>query len=300
MVFWSINFYSSSYRLKFRKLVISLSVKDRDIFLCFLVFFHHASLPYLRTMEAFSISLPKSWEELTDEQLLFFFRQVARDLPMNEVLALCVCKWAELVVLCHTDKHAYLIKDKKSKRQVVLADWQVTFAARQLAFLESFAPMPVRIAVIGGASAVAADLQAVPFEDYLACENYYQGFLHTQSMECLAEMAHLLYPKLSDNACLENAVLLSVFYWFASVKAYFSRLFPHFFAAVPVADRNLLGNAPKDIGEELRQAMNAQIRALTGGDITKEEAILQMDCWRALTELDAKAKEAEDLRKQLN
>lgn len=168
-------------------------------------------LPYFRGMEAFSISLPKSWSELSDQQLLFFFRQVARDLPMNEVLALCVCKWAEIVVLCHADKHSCLVKDRKSKRQVVLADWQVTFAARQLAFLESFAPMPVRIAVIGGASAVAADLQAVPFEDYLACENYYQGFLHTQSMKCLAEMAHLLYPKLSDKACLEKAELLSVF-----------------------------------------------------------------------------------------
>lgn len=121
-----------------------------------------------------------------------FFRRVARDLPMNEVLALCVCKWAEIVVLCHADKHSCLVKDWKSKRQVVLADWQITFAARQLAFLESFAPKPIRISVICGASAVTADLQAVPFEDYLACENYYQGFLHTQSMECLAEMAHLL------------------------------------------------------------------------------------------------------------
>ena len=137
--------------------LISLSVKDRDIFLCLLVFFHRALLPYLRSMEAFSISLPQSWSELSDKQLLFFFRQVARDLPMNEVLALCVCKWAELVVLCHTDKHACLVKDRKSKRQVVLADWQITFAARHLAFLESFAPMPVCIAVICGASAVAAN-----------------------------------------------------------------------------------------------------------------------------------------------
>ncbi len=184
-------------------------------------------LPYFRSMDAFSLSLPKSWSELSDQQLLFFFRQVARDLPMNEVLALCICKWTEIVVLCHADKHSCLVKDWKSKRQVVLADWQITFAARQLAFLESFAPKPVCIAVIYGALAVTADLQAVPFEDYLACENYYQGFLHTQSMECLAEMAHLLYPKLSDNAYLENAELLSVFYWFASVKANFTRMFPH-------------------------------------------------------------------------
>jgi uncharacterized protein YbjQ (UPF0145 family) len=40
--------------------------------------------------------------------------------------------------------------------------------------------------------------------------------------------------------------------------------------------------------------MNAQIRALTGGDITKDEAVLSMDTWRALTELDTKAKEVED------
>lgn len=184
-------------------------------------------LPYFRGMEAFSISQPKSWSELSDQQLLFFFRQVARDLPMNEVLAFCVCKWAEIVVLCRADKHSCLVKDRKSKRQVVLADWQITFAARQLAFLESFAPKPVRISVICDASAVAADLQAVRFEDYLACENYYQGFLHTQSMECLAEMAHLLYLKLSDKACLEKAELLSVFYWFASVKANFICMFPY-------------------------------------------------------------------------
>ena len=57
------------------------------------------------------------------------------------------------------------------------------------------------------------------------------------------------------------------------------------------------GYAPP-IGEVLRTAMNAQIRALTGGDITKEEAVLSMDTWRALTELDAKAKEVEDTKRQ--
>lgn len=65
-------------------------------------------------MEAFSISLPKSWSELSDQQLRFFFRQVARDLPMNEVLALCVCKWAEIVVLCRADKRSCLVKNRKA------------------------------------------------------------------------------------------------------------------------------------------------------------------------------------------
>ena len=82
-------------------------------------------------------------------------------------------------------------------------------------------------------------------------------------------MAHLLYPKLSDKAVLSKAELLSVFYWFASVKLYFTKLFPNFFSAVLEGNGNLLGTPSTAIGETLRQAMNAQIRALTAGDITK-------------------------------
>ena len=62
------------------------------------------------------------------------------------------------------------------------------------------------------------------------------------------------------------------------------------------SDTNLLDSS-SDIYSQLRESTNAMIRALTGGDITKEEQILKMDTWRALTELDAKAKEADDLRK---
>ena len=38
--------------------------------------------------------------------------------------------------------------------------------------------------------------------------------------------------------------------------------------------------------------MAAQIRILTKGDITKNDAILKSDTWSALLELDALAKEA--------
>ena len=45
-------------------------------------------------------------------------------------------------------------------------------------------------------------------------------------------------------------------------------------------------------------AVNAQIRALTDGDVTKEEFIKGYDCWRCLTELDAKAREAEEFKRK--
>ena len=46
--------------------------------------------------------------------------------------------------------------------------------------------------------------------------------------------------------------------------------------------------------------MDAQIRALTKGDITKEKEILSLDTWRALTELNAQAKEYKQLNTQIN
>jgi hypothetical protein len=64
-------------------------------------------------------------------------------------------------------------------------------------------------------------------------------------------------------------------------------LFPHFFKP---------GGAGDD-SPDMRAIMDNQIRALTGGDITKEAEVLAMDTWRALTELNAKAKEAEDFKK---
>ena len=60
-------------------------------------------LPYFRSMEAFfDLSLPKSWADLSDPQLLFFFRQLATDKTMAEIQALCLCQWAtsSFVAVC--------------------------------------------------------------------------------------------------------------------------------------------------------------------------------------------------------
>ena len=65
------------------------------------VFSHHTMLPYFRSMEAFfNLSLPKSWADLSDPQLLFLFRQLATDKPMAEIQTLWLCQWANVLVRC--------------------------------------------------------------------------------------------------------------------------------------------------------------------------------------------------------
>lgn len=168
-------------------------------------------------------------------------------------------------------------------------------AATVLDYLDSFAPIPVRIAQIGKHHALPADFEKVPFEKYLYIENLFQGYLNTQSDELLLQMAQVLYA--SDHVKPSKAHLVGIFYWIASLKQYFASQFPNFYKPANNTDNNLIGNGQPDIYRQLRDSTNAMIRALTGGDITKEERILKMDTWRALTELDAKAREAEELRK---
>ena len=202
-------------------------------------------------------------------------------------------KWNGLKVLASLPDKRFLIK--RGKEVVPLSTRQIQQATSVLDFLDSFAPMPVRIERIGKYHALPADFEKVPFEKYLYIENLFQGYLNTQSDELLLQMAQVLYA--SDHVKPSKAHLVGIFYWTASLKQYFASQFPNFYKPASNTDSNLLGSGQADIYRQLRDSTNAMIRALTGGDITKEERILKMDTWRALTELDAKARDAEELRK---
>lgn len=246
---------------------------------------------------SFNITLPPSWADLDDSQLLCFFTLMSHDLQIEEVLTVCLFKWADLRLLCRTANGSYLVKQRhRPKLEATLTLQQIQSATAALDYLRSFPSFPTRITKIGKALPLEADFQRIPFATFISCDNYYQGFLQSKDEERLKDLTLLLYPGIKPR-CLTRPILYSVFYWFASLKQYFARLFPHFLQPMPTDEQNLLGYTPP-IGEMLRQSMNAQIRALTGGDITKEEAVLSMDTWRALTELDAKAKEAEDIKRQ--
>ena len=246
-------------------------------------------------MEAvFNISLPTSWAELTDKQLHMVYNLFARDLSAAEVKTLCLVKWNGLKVLSQLPDKRFLIK--REKEQVVLSTRQIQQATSVLDFLDSFAPMPVRIGRIGKYRALPADFEKVPFEEFLFVENLFQGYLNTQQDELLLQMAQVLYA--SDHVKPSQAHLVGIFYWMVSLKQYFAGLFPNFYKpSSNNSSSNLLGNGQSNTYSQLRDTTNAMIRALTGGDITKEAAIMKMDTWRALTELDAKAREAEELRK---
>ena len=96
-------------------------------------------LPYFRSMEAFSdLSLPKSWADLSDLQLLFFFRQLATDKPMAEIQALCLCQWTNVLVRCRLYGSVYLVQHGKQQATLTLHQFVCAITAIILLILRSF------------------------------------------------------------------------------------------------------------------------------------------------------------------
>lgn len=234
------------------------------------------------------VTLPTSWGELSDEQLRIVYDTLSVEASTAGIAGILFFAFSGLS-LKGSDNGHYIISDGERLMRIDVDD--LGMLTRTLSWVNSLPERPVRLASIGESQAVNADLLGVPFDVYLYCENLYQGYLMTKNVDLLTQMLGKLYkPALTTVGEAEQTMM---FYWWASLKEYLSKMFPNFFGGS--GDGNLLGNVATPTA--VRESMNSQIRALTKGDITKEEQVLAMDVWRALTELDAQAKEYDELKR---
>ena len=240
-------------------------------------------------MQTISINfiVPQSWHELSDKQLRYVYQLVAADYATDEIKTLCLLRWSGTKVIGRQDSGAYLLK----KGKILFEVTPLTLAELlpHLAWLGSIPTVPVRISKINRQHALPADFSEVPFETFIICDNLYQGYLQTQDDALLDQLGTTLYGKSMTFKSYER---INIFYWFASLKDSLSRKYSDFFQPISAATGgNLLGSSAPSVED----AMNAQIRALTKGDVTKEKEVLALDTHRVLTELNAQAREYKEL-----
>lgn len=253
-----------------------------------------------------NLIVPASWAELTQEQLAYllkviavvnrsslghayrsredFSAQVAADVAIR-----CLFHWNDIRVVTPYADHWLLARGKD---EFLVSTGDLAAATMKMPWMSSLPDDPVRLDTIDGATAISADIEDdLSFDDYLACEALWQVWQTTQADSLLRDMAAILYRK--EDIKLKDYELLSIFYWWAGLKAMLSRRYPNFLQASPVEP------AIQNVDElTLRRSMDSQIRALTKGDITKETTILSLPAVRALTELDALAREYEELNRK--
>lgn len=238
-----------------------------------------------------NISLTNSWEKLNDKQLKYICYLLVRFDAITAKTYLFI-RFSGIKIHKKTNEgwHCSLKLSTFRRVHFYLENCQIQSFIHQLDFIEESNDRPVRLSQILWYKAAHPLLRGVSFQDYITLENLYQGYLHTNNSELLQTMATILYSTQDRLLRIRytEEERLSVFLWYTSVKNHFSKVFRFFFS--PTGED---GGIPNMI-----EVMNSEIRALTGGDITKENEILNMDCWRALTELNEKARETQEYNAQ--
>ena len=240
-----------------------------------------------------NLIVPRSWEELSQEQLKYYFFVLTMCRSAAEVKTYCLCRWSGLEVL-YPYGEGFMCRHEE--REFVLQPLQVAAAIQSLDWTDTLPTRPVRLERIGKYRALPADFQEVPFEKFIICDNLYQGYLSAKDDQLLDDLARVLYQ--SAKVKPDAAQRIGVFYWFASLKEMFARQFKHFFQPLSAQSDGNMFDQGRSQYEIIYHAVNVQIRALTKGDVTKEKEVLAIDTWRALTELDALAKEYEEFNRK--
>lgn len=234
------------------------------------------------------ISLPSFWGELTQPELEDTLRLKAT-VPAELLKTYLFARLTGMRVLRH-DVDGWYCRFRIGRRMVVVKITleEMAVMLKPLDFVDDPGDIPVRPDRLGKRRAVDASLHGIPFGVYLRIENLYQGYIMSKDADALVAIADLLYPGTRPLASLDDVQTLAVLQWLVQIKGLFARTFANLFQPS--------GSSEVTAGSMMR-SMNNQIRALSGGDVAKEADVLAADCWRALTELDFKAKEAEDYRK---
>ena len=247
---------------------------------------------------------PTSWAKMTQQQLRYVLTLLTIFDDLTVVKTYMLIRLAGINLVGNTIRIAQNQPESfrcwfrprwwKPRRWFTLETWQVQSMIQQFDFIDPFDGMDVRLERIHGCRAVDDILDHYPFGDYLMAEQYYQLSVSSGKPEMIDKLATYLYVKRNGKhpkrLSLSPAEQMGTLRWFAHVKSVFAERWPYFFRRV---------NADiEEMDIDLMGAMDAQIRALTEGDITKEETIKQLPCWRALTELNQKAREAKEFHEK--
>lgn len=224
------------------------------------------------------VTMPKGWSDLTQEQLNYVFTMLSSGFSKDMAKAYVLFRIGTWI-RCEDNAPvslAYLVR-------LGIPSLQEAFSL--VGWMDDMPDIPVRLEELDGVKVQVSPLMhELSFEQYLMLENRYQSHLASGNFIPIDAMTAMLYGKeVSTPVARYNTI-----FWFCTLKQIFAAQWPDLF---PPPSENGQGDFNP------AEAMNAQLRALTGGDITKEAAVRQVGCWRALEELNAKAKDLKRIKK---
>ena len=203
-----------------------------------------------------NISTPKSWQELTPPQLRYILTLQAQGIPSGTIQVSAFLHFAGLRIY-KTEGEFLRLRAGMKVYRVKASD--IAMAAMVLDFITDPPTTPQLLPELGGKQAKDAELHGVPFAHYLQIENYMQQYLRKKDATLLTPVLALLYEDNLQEEDIDETARYMVLHWYNGLKPFLAQTFPDLFRPAAGAE----GEEP-----DLREIMLAQIRALTGGDVT--------------------------------
>lgn len=179
---------------------------------------------------------------------------------------------------------------------------QITAAALHLEYLTTAPRAAVRIekAEDGTPCSTGANLEDATFGDFLTADGLFLLYLQNPEANAdrLGEIAEIFYPKINYGAATSPLMSANLIIWLTGLKQQLTAMYPHLFSAK--AAPTDYEETAEEVAIRHRHSTLSMIRALTGGDITKENDILLAPAHNALYELNEKAREAKELEAMKN
>lgn len=245
---------------------------------------------------SFNVKLPKSWEELTQEQLLAVFRLMAYGESGPALMTQALLIFSGLKPEgedIYRNRAGFLMKIGVS---------QITAAALHLEYLTTVPRAAVRLdhALDGTPCKTGANLEDATFGEFLNADGLFLQYLNNPQANAdrLEKIAEIFYPGLMPGAARSNYMHANIILWLTGLKYQLTAMYPHLFSAK--AAPTDYEETAEEVAARHRHSTLSMIRALTGGDITKENDILLAPAHNALYELNEKAREAKELEAMKN
>ena len=228
------------------------------------------------------LTVPTAWEQLTPAQYETVLDALSSAPNETAGRLIAFCRLAGITINRAHGAETYLVSGGRSYRINTAEFCHAVSVGSEWMTQPPLTPM--RPGKVLGGEALNAEFHSVKFGVFLQAENLWQRLCATEDkgdkLSLLDDLSDILFEGITTHSDYSRTAAAL---WWAGLKNHLSRLFSNLYRpAAGEADGDLLG------------AMLAQVRALTGGDVTKEEAVLNVDTWTALAELDAKAKEARE------
>jgi hypothetical protein len=252
-------------------------------------------------MRTIDLTAPRNYAEMTEKQVRYVANLQVKGNKEESIWTKCLIKFTGIKAIGGTSEVYYFAK-KHLKGFFSMTIEETYSFAKTLDFVTKRYVGIRPLAKIGKYRPCEELLRDITFLQYLDAENYYQAFIFTKSEVHLYELMatlfripgeeysnELTYKSIKRMSTCSEVEKLMVVMWFIGIKEYFSAKFKYLFNRVDVDDDDP-STAPDMLG-----IVRNQVRMLTEGDVTKEEKVLAVPAWSALSEMDDKCREAKEL-----